>query len=78
MARGDLSPEALGLPTDGAGVLASQHLTRAVDAGVIDGATDGSVQPASLDLHLGDVAYRIRCSFLPDASDAMLRAREAK
>ena len=25
-----------------------------------------SIQPASLDLRLGDVAYRLRCSFLPD------------
>src|SRR5690349_23920019 len=23
------------------------------------------LQPASLDLHLGDIAYRLRCSFLP-------------
>ncbi len=51
-------------------MLPSQWLRRAVDAGVIDGGDfkipDSSVQPASVDLRLGEVAYRIRCSFLPD------------
>jgi dCTP deaminase len=52
------------------GVLPNQHLGRAVDEGVI-GTCDGStvppanIQPASLDLRLGPVAYRLRCSFLP-------------
>jgi dCTP deaminase len=63
---------ALGLPPDARGVLASQHLRQAIDAGLITTghAVDGpsSIQPASLDLHLGDVAYSIRCSFLPEAS----------
>jgi len=27
---------------------------------------DENIQPSSLDLRLGDVAYRLRCSFLPD------------
>ncbi len=52
------------------GVLPSQLLHRTIAAGWIDGGDDvipeSSVQPASLDLRLGDVAYRIRCSFLPD------------
>jgi dCTP deaminase len=80
MARRDTSPDALGLPPGGAGVLASQHLRRAIDAGVIGAAAaaipDASVQPASLDLHLGDVAYRIRCSFLPDASDVDAKRKD--
>ncbi len=52
------------------GVLPSQFLHRAVAAGWIDAGDyaipGSSVQPASLDLRLGEVAYRIRCSFLPD------------
>ncbi|MGH9189052.1 MAG: 2'-deoxycytidine 5'-triphosphate deaminase [Acidimicrobiales bacterium] len=51
------------------GVLPSQVLQRAVDAGWV-GAGEykipaTSIQPASIDLRLGEVAYRIRCSFLP-------------
>jgi dCTP deaminase len=61
---------ALNLPADREGVLPSQHLTAAIDAGVIDAdpftIPRANVQPASLDLRLGEVAYRIRCSFLPD------------
>ena len=52
------------------GVLPSQLLRRAIAAGWITAGDfvipDDSVQPASLDLRLGEVAYRIRCSFLPD------------
>ncbi len=61
---------ALTLPSDGEGVLPRQHLLQAVEAGVIDAGNFkipvSNVQPASLDLRLGEVAYRIRCSFLPD------------
>jgi dCTP deaminase len=56
---------------EGDGVLPSQLIRQAIDARAItsDGGSpipDESIQPASLDLRLGDVAYRIRCSFLPD------------
>ncbi|MDQ6840082.1 MAG: 2'-deoxycytidine 5'-triphosphate deaminase, partial [Actinomycetota bacterium] len=53
------------------GVLPNQHLEQAIESGVIT-TSDGTeipaanVQPASLDLRLGPVAYRLRCSFLPD------------
>lgn len=61
----------LDLPPDADGVLPSQHLTEAVRAGVISAGgfvvPDANIQPASLDLRLGEVAYRIRCSFLPGA-----------
>ena len=63
-------PVSLELPPGEEGVLAVQHLENAISANVISG--DGftippeNVQPASLDLRLGEVAYRIRCSFLPD------------
>jgi dCTP deaminase len=57
-------------PPGAHGVLPSQMLRQAIDAGHIDAGEykipDSSIQPASLDLRLGEVAYRIRCSFLPD------------
>ncbi len=50
-------------------MLPSQRLRAAVAAGWVDGGEykipESSIQPASLDLRLGQVAYRIRCSFLP-------------
>jgi dCTP deaminase len=59
----------LNLPDGGAGVLPNHILSGAIDAGVIDAGRfkipAENVQPASLDLRLGEVAYRIRCSFLP-------------
>jgi dCTP deaminase len=58
----------LDLPA-GDGVLASQHLRRALQAGVIKGGDEASVQPASVDLHLGEVAYRVQFSFLPRHTD---------
>jgi dCTP deaminase len=60
---------ALQLPDDKEGVLPNQHLDEAISAGVIDAGDfkipTENVQPASLDLRLGEIAYRIRCSFLP-------------
>jgi dCTP deaminase len=51
------------------GVLPNHELRDAIARGVIyDDAgpiPDSNVQPASLDLRLGQVAYRTRCSFLP-------------
>ncbi|HEX8770684.1 MAG TPA: 2'-deoxycytidine 5'-triphosphate deaminase [Acidimicrobiales bacterium] len=55
---------------DGPGVLPDRYLLEAIEAGIIDAGAfkvpTENVQPASLDLRLGEVAYRIRCSFLPD------------
>ena len=61
--------------TDGAsralsrtGVLPSQALRSLIAAGEVGGSApieEAQIQPASLDLRLGDVAYRIRASFLP-------------
>jgi dCTP deaminase len=57
------------LPDGGAGVLPNHILSAAINAGTIDAGRfkipSENVQPASLDLRLGEVAYRIRCSFLP-------------
>jgi dCTP deaminase len=50
------------------GVLPIQWLQRAVEERVVrseEPIPDSSFQPASLDLRLGDVAHRLRCSFLP-------------
>ena len=61
---------AMDLPPGRVGVLPSQRLRAAIQAGVIDAGEytipAENVQPASVDLRLGEVAYRIRCSFLPD------------
>ncbi|MCT4554316.1 MAG: 2'-deoxycytidine 5'-triphosphate deaminase [Pelagimonas sp.] len=49
------------------GVLASQQIETLIETGALSAATDfveGQVQPASLDLRLGTVAYRVRASFL--------------
>ena len=51
-----------------AGILNDRMIGDLVDRGAIrpDRAlADGQVQPASLDLRLGEVAYRVRASFLP-------------
>ena len=50
------------------GILPSQALKSLITAGEIRAApeiTADQIQPASLDLRLGKVAYRIRASFLP-------------
>jgi dCTP deaminase len=58
------------LPAGEDGVLPVQHLAQAISSDVISGGgftiPHENLQPASLDLRLGEVAYRIRCSFLPD------------
>jgi dCTP deaminase len=76
MAEREITHDTLGVPAGRDGVLASQHLRAATAAGIVRHAADDSVQPASLDLHLGDVAYRIRCSFLPDASDVEAKLKD--
>jgi dCTP deaminase len=65
------------LPEGKTGVLPAQWLRKARDAGIIRSASSSpemaipeeNFQPASLDLRLGDVAYRLQCSFLPDKQD---------
>jgi dCTP deaminase len=57
------------LPMGSEGVLPGQLLEVAIRAGYIDAGRfkipDENIQPASLDLRLGERAFRIRCSFLP-------------
>ena len=50
------------------GILPSQAIEALIAAGTItlaEPVLDNQLQPASLDLRLGDVAYRVRASFLP-------------
>ena len=62
------------------GVLPSQMLHQAVVAGHVDGGDfkipESSIQPASIDLRLGEVAYRIRCSFLPGTDSVEHKVRD--
>jgi dCTP deaminase len=57
------------------GVLPSQQLSRAIEAGWIDSGDyrirPEAIQPASIDLRLGDHAWALRCSFLPDADSTV-------
>lgn len=61
----------LSIPAAAEGVLPAQMLEAAIATGVVgtqggDRIPAGNIQPASLDLRLGPVAYRMRASFLPD------------
>jgi dCTP deaminase len=63
----------LDLSPDAQGVLPSQMIRQAIKSGWVYVDNDEvqdippeNVQPASLDLRLGDIAHRLRCSFLPD------------
>jgi dCTP deaminase len=61
-------PAAAGPALGRTGILPNQAIRALIAAGEIAGVPeieDGQIQPASLDLRLGKVAYRIRASFLP-------------
>ena len=67
------------VPARGAGVLPRQFLLDAISAGVIASdapVPESNVQPASLDLRLGEVAYRMRCSFLPGPDTVERKLRD--
>lgn len=70
----------LDLPSGKSGVLPSQFLRAAIGAGVIEAGgftiPPANIQPASLDLRLGETAYRIRCSFLPAQQTVERRVRD--
>ena len=59
----------------GAGVLPSQALSRAIDAEWVSSGDyrirPEAIQPASIDLRLGDFAWALRCSFLPDVDSTV-------
>ena len=57
-------------PKNSSGVLAIQQIQKAVESGIFvvpeeEPIPVSAYQPASLDLRLGSVAYRLRSSFLP-------------
>jgi dCTP deaminase len=50
------------------GILPSQEISSAITGGIIvseQSISDNQIQPASIDLKLGTIAYRVRASFLP-------------
>jgi len=58
------------------GVLPSQNIYELIQNGLISAASpvaDDQIQPASLDLRLGPVGYRVRASFLPGETSAVSR-----
>ena len=68
-----------GAVSDSVGVLPDLQIRKAIGDGVIRaeaGIADAAVQPASLDLTLGPKAYRLRCSFLPDAKSVTEKLAE--
>ena len=70
----------LKLPPGREGVLPSQYLAQAVDTGVVSAGRftvpRANIQPASLDLRLGEEAFRIRCSFLPGRHAVVDRVKD--
>ncbi len=74
------SDAVLDLSPDDVGVLAHQHLHAAVDDGIVAATPYAvpaqNIQPASIDLRLGEVAHRIRCSFLPSGQPVETRVKD--
>src|SRR6478736_6635478 len=72
---------ALSFAVDDKGILPDTMIAALAEAGGIlptnDFAPD-QIQPASLDLRLGDVAYRVRASFLPGRTTVAQRIDELK
>lgn len=59
---------AFSLAPEANGILPDRMIAAMADAGIILPAypfVESQIQPASLDLRLGDIAYRVRASFLP-------------
>jgi dCTP deaminase len=70
----------LNLPSGKQGVFSRELLVDAIANDVIGAGSfkipDANVQPASLDLRLGEIAYRIRCSFLPGPQSVERKLRD--
>ena len=57
------------------GALASQHIEQLLETNVIQVSAPiagDQIQPASIDLRLGSIAYRVRSSFLPGKSRTVM------
>jgi dCTP deaminase len=73
MAMADAAPRT-GAEADRAGILPAHAIRALIERGAIAAPVDfaaDQVQPASLDLRLGAVAYRVRASFLPGQGQAV-------
>jgi dCTP deaminase len=78
-ARG--APLPLSFAVDDKGILPDSMIERLAADGAILPSTDfqpDQIQPASLDLRLGEVAYRVRASFLPGSTTVAQRIDELK
>ena len=72
MSKSETSKSAAKRGDAAGGILPSQAISRLIASGKIalaEPPAEGQVQPASLDLRLGAVAYRVRASFLPRAGE---------
>src|SRR5436190_17194891 len=67
-------------PIHKTGILPSQDLERLIrvskDIVALEPILDDQIQPASLDLRLGSVAYRVRASFLPGKQSTVVQKLE--
>src|SRR5205085_1978165 len=71
----------LGLAADQKGILPDRMIAALTKAGAILPAYEfapDQIQPASLDLRLGDIAYRVRASFLPGRATVAERIEHLK
>jgi dCTP deaminase len=70
----------LGLSDDASGVFSDRLLEKAIEQEIIEAGrfkmSVENVQPASIDLRLGEWAHRIRCSFLPGNDTVEERLKE--
>ncbi|HUF43882.1 MAG TPA: 2'-deoxycytidine 5'-triphosphate deaminase [Aestuariivirgaceae bacterium] len=67
-------PAAFTATRPGAGILPAHAIRRLIEETVISAHVPieaDQIQPASLDLRLGEWAYRVRASFLPGPSQSM-------
>jgi dCTP deaminase len=74
-----LFPEETAASSRGRGILPCQVIGRLIEEGRIHSSVsiaDEQIQPASIDLRLGPVAYRVRASFLPGAGLVEAKIRE--
>jgi dCTP deaminase len=64
-----------------AGILPSQGIKELISRGQITGSrpiTEEQIQPASLDLRLGDIAHRVRASFVPGLGTVEAKIKELR
>jgi dCTP deaminase len=75
MAMARVTPARSGLKRTASGILPSQAIEALIDGGEVkisEPLLENQLQPASLDLRLGTIAYRVRASFLPGRSEKVM------